>query len=121
MYTYRALCTKIIDGDTAEFSVDLGFNIKHVIRGRLLNVDAPELFSGNKRDLAAQAAKKLHELIANKTMIINTHKDKMSFNRWIIEIKTVDGKSINEEMQQYCVMLELQAVAQNVLAVNNQQ
>lgn len=42
MYTYRAKVEKVVDGDTLDLLVDLGFHIHHNIRVRLLGVDCPE-------------------------------------------------------------------------------
>ena len=42
MYEYRAIVDRVIDGDTVDFIIDLGFNIKIKIRGRLEGVDTPE-------------------------------------------------------------------------------
>ena len=42
MYEYRAKVKRIIDGDTIDFIVDLGFKINIEIRGRLLGVNTPE-------------------------------------------------------------------------------
>jgi len=40
MYTYKAKVIKIIDGDTVDFDVDLGFHVMIRLRG-VLNVDTP--------------------------------------------------------------------------------
>ena len=42
MYEYRCKIVRIIDGDTVDLIIDLGFNIKIKIRGRLEGVDTPE-------------------------------------------------------------------------------
>lgn len=42
MYEYNAQCVKVVDGDTYDFEVDLGFDITHKIRVRLAVKDAPE-------------------------------------------------------------------------------
>ena len=42
MYKYKAKIARIVDGDTVDFNVDLGFNIYITIRTRLLDVDTPE-------------------------------------------------------------------------------
>lgn len=110
MYQYNALCTRVIDGDTVELVVDLGFNIKHTIRGRLYNVNAPEIFSGEERDKGKKAKEYLEQLILNQTTVINTYKDKISFNRWIVEIHSNGGKSINEEMNTFCQQLSASVV-----------
>ena len=42
MHTYRAKVKRVVDGDTVDFDVDLGFHISISIRTRLLGVDTPE-------------------------------------------------------------------------------
>lgn len=102
MYQYKAKCLRVIDGDTLELQVDMGFHIFHVIRGRLFSVDAPEIFSGNDKQNGMLAKQHLESLVLNKELVINTYKDKTSFGRWIVEIKNSSNESINELMQNYC-------------------
>lgn len=42
MWEYRATPTNIVDGDTFDATVDLGFSVSLDMRLRLLGVDAPE-------------------------------------------------------------------------------
>ena len=42
MYEYRARVKRVVDGDTVDFVVDLGFSVHITIRTRLLGVDTPE-------------------------------------------------------------------------------
>ena len=42
MYEYKATVDRVVDGDTVDFIVDLGFSVKIKIRGRLAGVDTPE-------------------------------------------------------------------------------
>lgn len=42
MYEYKAKVDRVVDGDTVDFIVDLGFNVNIKIRTRLLGVDTPE-------------------------------------------------------------------------------
>ena len=44
MYIYKCEILKVIDGDTLDVMIDLGFNIKMKERVRLLGVDTPEVF-----------------------------------------------------------------------------
>ena len=39
LYTYKAKCTKVIDGDTLDIVIDFGFNTYGKRRVRLLGVD----------------------------------------------------------------------------------
>ena len=102
MYTYKAICTRVIDGDTLELDVDLGFHTHTTIRGRMLGVYAPELFSGDNRDNGKRAKDYLETLVLNKQLVINTVKDKKSFDRWIVEIRYTDGNNVNEMVEKYC-------------------
>lgn len=43
MYTYKAKLVKIIDGDTADFTVDLGFFVSKLVRVRFANINTPEI------------------------------------------------------------------------------
>jgi len=42
MFTYRAKVERVVDGDTVDLILDLGFDIHYSCRVRLLGVNAPE-------------------------------------------------------------------------------
>ena len=44
MFEYRARCVNVVDGDTQDVVVDLGFRIERQIRLRLLGVDTHETY-----------------------------------------------------------------------------
>ena len=44
MYEYRARTLEVVDGDTIDVDVDLGFNMRRTIRLRLAGVDTHETF-----------------------------------------------------------------------------
>ena len=52
MYTYRATVTKVVDGDTIDALVDLGFDTWKQVRIRLNGMNAPE---SRTRDLEEKA------------------------------------------------------------------
>lgn len=56
MYEYRAKVIRVVDGDTVEVDVDLGFQIHTKMMLRLYGINAPEM-KGPSR-VAGQAAKK---------------------------------------------------------------
>ena len=56
LYEYRAVVTKVYDGDTITADVDLGFNTwRHDESLRLVGIDAPEM-RGNERPQAPAPA-----------------------------------------------------------------
>ncbi len=43
MYQYRATVVRVVDGDTVDLAVDLGFRVTFTDRFRLYGIDAPEI------------------------------------------------------------------------------
>jgi micrococcal nuclease len=79
MYTYRVLrIDRVIDGDTVDVTLDLGFGIMLKQRLRVIGVNAPEMRSSDAKERElAQAAKAFAEqwLISNGQMVVTTYKD----------------------------------------------
>ena len=50
MYEYSAICDRVIDGDTIDARVDLGFNVWTFVRVRLYEIDAPESRTRNEEE-----------------------------------------------------------------------
>ena len=70
MYEYRCTVLKVVDGDTADVDIDLGFGIVLTDeRVRLMGIDTPESRTSDKvEDLFGELAKaRLKELIAGKS------------------------------------------------------
>jgi len=91
MYTYKAKITNIVDGDTVDLSIDLGFDIHHQIRLRLNGIDTPEI---RTRDLEEKIlglevkdyVKKLCEK-HDYNCVVKTIKDKKGkFGRYLVDI-----------------------------------
>lgn len=55
MYVYECKVLNVVDGDTIDIELDLGFNIKMKERVRLIGVDTPETF-GPKAEPAGAVA-----------------------------------------------------------------
>jgi len=79
MYEYRAKVVRVVDGDTVDFRVELGFHISLEDRFRLYGIDAPERNSKDpeQRELAKKATGRLRELLPEgKEVTIRTLKDR---------------------------------------------
>lgn len=78
MYEYHVKkVTKVVDGDTIDVDIDLGFDISFSSRVRLAGIDTPESRTTDKmeKELGLEVKKKLGELIANaKSIVIRTEK-----------------------------------------------
>ena len=100
MYIYSALVTKVIDGDTIEIDLDLGFGVWYRNqRVRLNGIDTPESRTKDKDEkIRGELSKnKLKELIENKIIKITTTIDPDDkFGRILAIIETKDGINVNE-------------------------
>ena len=85
MYEYRASCLRVVDGDTVDLRVDMGFHMAATLRFRLLGVDAPELFRGKGDKAQAHAAKLFVEQVLMK--------DTMASGPWPLRIQTQKADS----------------------------
>ena len=109
MYTYQARTKRVIDGDTMEFIVDLGFGVTKEITVRVLDLDTWEVRGKDKRmGLAAKAAAS-HLLIPDgnpQPVLLRTRKDRHGddaqgkFGRWLADIRLPDGSDFAERMRE---------------------
>ena len=53
LYRYNAVCTRVVDGDTVDAMVDLGFSVWIHCRVRLQGIDAPETRTKNLKEKQA--------------------------------------------------------------------
>jgi micrococcal nuclease len=93
---------KIIDGDTIDVVLDLGFDILHKSRVRLFGIDTPESRTRDKEEKQRGLISKKYLTEAIKKgnkLTIKTHKGSETgkFGRILGEV-FVDGKNINLQM-----------------------
>ena len=102
MYEYSCEVRRVVDGDTVDVTMDLGFNILHKCRVRLFGIDTPE---SRTRDLDEKARGKMasaflkNAIDSGEHIIIQTKlKDSRGkFGRVLGDI-VVDGININQLM-----------------------
>ncbi len=88
MYEYRAVITKVYDGDTLTAEVDLGFKMwAKKIKLRLVGVNTPEIRSKDpdEKVMALKARDRVRDLCLNKEVIITTH-GKGKYGRWLATV-----------------------------------
>lgn len=83
LYTYRAAVNRVIDGDTYELLVDLGFFVSIAVRVRLQGANCPELHTPEgqiARDYVVA-------LLAGREVIVRTEKTPVrSFERYVARV-----------------------------------
>lgn len=105
MYQYKAKVERIVDGDTIDIVVDLGFKITTNQRIRMARINTPETFNVKKDSAEYQkglAAKHyLEQRIAahNYEIKLETEKDTEKYGRYIGTIWLTDSVvSLNDEL-----------------------
>lgn len=99
---YRAVCDRVVDGDTMYVLIDQGLNNYAYESIRLKGVFAPELFSGTDR-VAGAAAKAQLEVICpvGTKLLVYTEQDRMTFGRYVGMLMMQDGSYVNDAMSQW--------------------
>jgi micrococcal nuclease len=102
-FSYRVKkVTKVVDGDTIDVILDMGFDILFAQRVRLFGIDTPESRTRDKVEkiYGLKSKKFLQEKLKDaKKIIIKTYKESETgkFGRILGDV-WVDGKSVNSEM-----------------------
>ena len=102
MYQYKAKITKVIDGDTVDVDIDLGFEVwlKNQ-RIRLYGIDTPESRTSDKTEkIFGNLAKEkvLHFCPVGSQIILQTKTDdsRGKYGRILGELVTKDGTNVNK-------------------------
>jgi micrococcal nuclease len=97
-FTYNASVVKVIDGDTVDLTVDLGFHVNIAIRTRLYGINAPEVSTPEGRG----AREYLKTVLApGAPIVVKTFKDPTDkYGRWLAVLQTmINGVStVNDLM-----------------------
>jgi|TARA_R110002020_G_scaffold360292_1_gene572940 micrococcal nuclease len=102
MYEYKCKVTRVVDGDTIDALIDLGFDIKYSSRVRLYGIDTPESRTRDKDEKVRgkMASAYLKEAVDNgDTVVLRTKlsDSRGKFGRVLASV-VVDNVDINEAM-----------------------
>ena len=102
MYRYKVEVTRIVDGDTVDVDIDLGFGMTYKKqRVRMMGIDTPESRTRDLEEKFYGKASKAHltQLIENAKEIQLVSHDKGKFGRILGELFDPDSvASINQQM-----------------------
>lgn len=90
-YIYRAKALRVVDGDTYEMQIDLGFKVHVVVSVRLHGWSCPELSQPG----GIEARHAARELLAQSPILVQTYKDQQTFARWVADV-FVGGRHVGE-------------------------
>jgi micrococcal nuclease len=81
MFKYTAIVDNVVDGDTIDLSIDLGFDIWHKARVRLIGLDTPEKWYNYGKVVSSYVREKLE---FEQVEISSTKPDK--YGRYLVEL-----------------------------------
>ncbi len=104
MYEYKCKVTRVVDGDTVDIDIDLGFGVwLHKERVRIYGIDTPESRTRDKieKRFGLLAKEFVKQFVKGSSVILRTQKydAKGKFGRILGDI-VVDDKSLSETMIQ---------------------
>lgn len=104
IFVFRARAVRVVDGDTCDLIVDLGFRMTTTQRFRLLGIDTPEMNATDlkERERAVAATQALVGMLSSGAgdwpLLVRTQKAD-SFGRWLAEIWVeATGTSVNASL-----------------------
>jgi|TARA_S200002703_G_scaffold132685_1_gene120576 micrococcal nuclease len=102
MYEYGCTVERVVDGDTIDVVLDLGFDIRFKSRVRLYGIDTPESRTRDKDEKVRgkMAAAFLKEAVDNGAKVVIETKLKDSRGKYgrVLGNVVVDGVNINEAL-----------------------
>lgn len=88
-YTYEAEVRRIVDGDTVDLAVDLGFGVTISERFRLFGLDAPEV-RGPERTEGLKSTQWLATQLVGLTHIETIRDKKGKYGRYLVRLFSGD-------------------------------
>jgi micrococcal nuclease len=103
MYEYKCKIIKVIDGDTTDVDIDLGFGVwLKKQRIRFFGIDTPESrtrdLEEKKYGLAAKEYVKSHLPLGSIQTLVTVKDGKGKYGRILGQFKMEDGSILNEKM-----------------------
>lgn len=90
--TFPAVTVRVVDGDTVDLDVDLGFRVWARQRFRLVGIDCPELKTAGGEPARAFTTAWLDE--HGKGLEVESQREDV-YGRWLGVIRTEGGESLN--------------------------
>jgi len=96
MYQYKATVDRVVDGDTIDLIIDLGFRITTHQRIRLEDIDTPEVRGEEREDgLVSKAFVEEHMPVDSDVMVATSKTGK--YGRWLGKVYTVSDDIVSDK------------------------
>ena len=99
-YRYYATVVRVVDGDTIDLDVDLGFHTFTRIRTRLLGVDTPEKYGSRSCEAGYEASAFTEKLLPVGTQLRLESYKTGKYGRWLARIFLPNGSCLNDILRE---------------------
>lgn len=108
MFEYKAQCLRVIDGDTIEVMIDLGFGIYKKEKVRLADIDTPEIFRPScdaEKEHGFEAKRFVQSKITewNSDLRLITKKESGKYGRYIAYVYDWDDILLDKTLGEYLI------------------
>lgn len=105
MYLYNATLVRVVDGDTVDAMIDLGFDIQVKKRIRLAGINAPESRTRNKveKKLGLAAKERLIELIDGAANVFEIESKELGKYGRVLGVLYINKLSGKDVITQVCI------------------
>ena len=118
MYEYGVIINRVIDGDTVDVKIDLGFDVWINQRVQLSGIDTPELNTRDSREkkfgrLARARVRELLPQYSTQTIRTIFHGNRDKYGRTLVDFDLSDGRTLTDVLilERLAVVYEGQAKA----------
>jgi micrococcal nuclease len=87
MYEYQARCFNVVDGDTIDVTIDLGFRMRQDKRIRVAIIDTPERGQDGWHEAKAFTTEFCMNVEGHWPLIIHTVKPRDKYGRWLADVQ----------------------------------
>lgn len=94
MYEYNAVVNRVVDGDTLDMTIDLGFGIKRDERIRLWGIDTPETYRPRNQaesEHGRAATARVRELVEGRTVRLLTEQEQGKYGRYLGSVRLLES------------------------------
>jgi micrococcal nuclease len=97
LYTYKAVVNRVVDGDTCDLSIDLGFTVSWKSTCRFYGINTPELRSkvSDEKALAYAARDRVLTLLPPGSTILIKSRELDKYGRPLVDVYTGENFSIH--------------------------
>ncbi|MEM3120692.1 MAG: thermonuclease family protein [Nitrososphaerota archaeon] len=91
----RGWCRYVVDGDTLDCLIDLGFGNYAYTTLRLNDIDTPEIYrpkDPQEREIGNRARDYTAAKVLDKPVLLKSHRDTETFGRYVAEVYYLEGQ-----------------------------